>query len=215
MLEKEAKQDQRGLNRGDWVAAGRRVLINKGVSGIRLRALFESLGVTTVSFYWQYRKLEELLEDIRQDWAHTNTAPFTRAIDAAGPSGMRQYLAYVRALVLDGDFNPRYDNAIRDWAHGDPRTAEVLRRIEVFRIDQLRGVFVAMGFADHAALIRARVTYFHQAGYNAMQITETLEERLRNIPYYAEVLTDRVDLLNLGSAEEVRAFLYNPPASVV
>lgn len=209
--EVDGLQDQRGLSRKDWVAAGRDVLIDKGIAGIRLRALSESLGATTGAFYWQYRKLEDLLEDIRQDWAQGNTAPFTRAIEAAGTSGMRQYLAYVRTLVLENEFNPRYDNAIRDWAHSDGRTAEILREIEIFRIDQLRGVFEAMGFEGRAALIRARVTYFHQAGYNAMQITETLEERLQNIPFYAEILTDRQDLLALESADAVRDFLLSPP----
>jgi AcrR family transcriptional regulator len=204
-------QDQRGLSRQDWIVAGRQVLIDKGIAGIRLRALSESLGATTGAFYWQYRRLEDLLEDIRQDWARGNTDPFTRAIETAGPSGMRQYLAYVRTLVLGNEFNPRYDNAIRDWAHSDPRTAKVLREIEVFRINQLRAVFEAMGFSGRAALIRARVTYFHQAGYNAMQISETLEERLQNIPYYAEILTDRQDLLALETAAAVRAFLLDPP----
>ena len=210
----DPSQEQRGLDRKDWIDAGRLVLIEKGITGIRLRALSESLGVTTGAFYWQYRKLEELLEDIRQDWARRNTDPFTRAISTAGPSGMRQYLAYVRTLVLENEFNPRYDNAIRDWAHSDARTADVLRGIELFRIDQLRAVFEAMGFEGQAALIRARVTYFHQAGYNAMQITETLEERLKNIPYYAEILTDRRDLLPLGSAAAVRDFLLDPPDRV-
>ena len=200
-------KDQRGLSRKDWIAAGRQVLIDKGIAGIKLRALSESLGATTGAFYWQYRKLEDLLEDIRQDWAHRNTHPFTRAIAAAGPDGMKQYIAYVGALVIGGEFNPRYDNAIRDWAHSDKRTAQVLREIEVLRINQLRAVFEAMGFAGKTAEIRARVTYFHQAGYNAMQITETIEERLSNIPYYAEVLTDRSDLLRLKSPEKVRNLL--------
>ncbi len=209
----EREQEHRVLIRQDWIAAARQVLIDRGVSGIKLRALSESLGATTGAFYWQYRNLEELLEDVRQDWAERNTAPFTRAIAAAGPPGMHQYIAYVRTLVLGGEFNPRYDNAIRDWAHSDKRTAYVLREIEIFRINQLREVFAAMGFEGHEALIRARVTYFHQAGYNAMQITETQEERLLNIPYYAEILTDSTDLRSLRTAEEVRAMLMAPPAS--
>ena len=210
----EPEQEHRVLTRQDWVTAARQVLIDKGVFGLKLRALSESLGATTGAFYWQYRNLEELFEDIRKDWAERNTAPFTRAIAAAGPSGMHQYIAYVRTLVIGGEFNPRYDNAIRDWAHSDKRTADVLREIEIFRINQLREVFVAMGFEGHAALIRARVTYFLQAGYNAMQITETLEERLLNIPYYAEILTDRSDLRSLRTAEDVRSLLNAPPGTM-
>lgn len=207
MNQKDASSATRTLTRDDWVKAARTVLIEKGISGVRLRSLSESLNATTGAFYWQYRKLEDLLEDVRQDWARTNSDPFTEAIEAAGPDGMRQYLAYVRVLVLDGTVDPRYDNAIRDWAHSSPRTAEVLKTIEIKRIDQLTSVFKAMGFKDKAAIIRARVTYFHQTGYNAMQIKETQEERLRNLPYYAEVLTDSTVMHRLPTPDDVRNFL--------
>ena len=32
------------------------------------------------------------------------------------------------------------------------------------------------------------MTYFHQSGYYQMDIDETLDERLANIPYYAEIM---------------------------
>jgi len=195
------------LRRENWVAAARKALIDKGISGVRLRGLANSLGATTGAFYWQYKRLEDLLEEVREDWAHRNTDPFTHAIAAAGPDGWQQYIAYVRVLVLEHEFDPRYDNAIREWAHSSPRTAEVLRRIEEFRIEQLKGVFEAMGFEGRTALIRARVMYFHQTGYNAMQISETLEERLENIPYYAEILTDRRDLRAFKDVSEVHKYL--------
>lgn len=40
-----------------------------------------------------------------------------------------------------------------------------------------------------------------------MQIRETLDERLMNIPLYAEVLTERTDLLGLRDAQGVREWL--------
>lgn len=192
------------LQREAWIEAARRLLIDSGIYGISLRKLSESLNATTGAFYWQYKNLEELHEDLRQDWATRNTAPFTAAIEAAEPDGMSQYLAYVRVLVLEEDYDPRYDNAIREWAHLSPRTAAVLRDVEQLRIAQLKRMFMAMGFDQKPAEIRARVTYFHQTGYNFMQITETVEERLANIPFYAEVLTDNRGLLSCRSPEEVR-----------
>ncbi|UWQ79708.1 TetR/AcrR family transcriptional regulator [Leisingera sp. S132] len=194
----------RNLDRSNWIAAARKALVENGITGISLRRLAEELNATTGAFYWQFSNLEELLEDVRQDWAVRNTAPFTEAIESAGADGWQQYLAYVRVLVFEEEFDPLYDNAIREWAHSSPRTAEVLREIEAFRIEQLQSVFHALGFTGRAALIRARVTYFSQTGYNAMQITETFEERLENIPYYAEVLTDRTTLLELTTSSEVR-----------
>ena len=190
-----------------WIAAARELLIEGGVGGLSLRKLAERLAQTTGAFYAHFAGLDDLLRCLREDWVEANTAPFTLAIEAAGDDGMRQYLSYVRVLVLEDDFDPRYDNAIRDWAHGCPVTAGILREVEVFRIEQLRGVFEALGFSGQAALIRARVTYFHQTGYNAMQIRETLDERLANIPYYTEILTDRTDLLALTTPDAVRLAL--------
>lgn len=202
MAERKTRKD-RNLDKASWVAAARKTLIEKGVSGISLRQLADELGATTGAFYWQFANLEELLEDVRQDWAQRNTAPFTRAIEAAGDDGWDQYLAYVGVLLNEEEYIPEYDNAIRDWAHSSKRTAEVLKEIEAYRIQQLHQVFLALGFTGRAAQVRAYVTYFHQTGYNAMQVSEPREERLLNIPYYAEVLTNRTDLLDLKTAEAV------------
>lgn len=200
---------ERNLDRANWIAAARDTLVAEGIAGISLRHLAEVVGATTGAFYWQFSNLEELLEDVRQDWAVRNTLPFTTAIEAAGNDGWAQYLAYVRVLLEENDYIPEYDNAIRDWAHSSSRTAEVLRETEAFRIEQLRKVFVALGFEGRAAMVRAHVTYFSQTGYNAMQVTEPREERLLNIPFYAEVLTDRLDLLELTTAQAVQDKLLN------
>lgn len=202
MAERKPRKD-RNLDKASWISAARKALIEKGITGISLRQLAEDLGATTGAFYWQFANLEELLEDVRQDWAQRNTAPFTRAIEAAGDDGWEKYLAYVGVLLNEEEYSPQYDNAIRDWAHSSKRTAEVLKEIEAFRIQQLLQVFLALGFTDRAARVRAYVTYFHQTGYNAMQVSEPREERLMNIPFYAEVLTNRTDLLGLKSAEAV------------
>jgi AcrR family transcriptional regulator len=201
MTGQKSKKD-RNLDKASWIGAARKTLIEKGISGISLRQLAEDVGATTGAFYWQFANLEELLEAVRQDWAQRNTAPFTKAIEAAGEDGWDQYLAYV-GVLLGEDYIPEYDNAIRDWAHSSKRTAEVLKEIEAFRINQLLQVFLALGFTGKAAQVRAYVTYFHQTGYNAMQVSEPREERLLNIPYYAEVLTNRRDLLGLKTAEAV------------
>jgi AcrR family transcriptional regulator len=195
------------LGREDWIRAASEILIEGGIATLSLRKLADALGVTTGAFYSAFQNLEDLHQAIREEWVRRNTEPFGRAIEAAGPDGMAQYLAYVRVLVLDARFDPRFDNAIREWAHSAPETAEVLRRIEDLRIEQLRRVFLALGFGERQALIRARITYFHQVGYNAMQIRESLEERLMNIPLYAEVLTERIDMLDLRDAQRVRSFL--------
>ena len=203
MAEQKPRKKGRNLDKASWIAAARKTLIEKGIAGISLRQMAEELGATTGAFYWQFANLEELLEGVRQDWAQRNTAPFTQAIEVAGNDGWDQYLAYVGVLLKEDQYIPQYDNAIRDWAHSSKRTAEVLKEIEAFRIEQLHQVFLALGFTGRAAQVRAYVTYFHQTGYNAMQVSEPRAERLMNIPYDAEVRADRTDLLDLKTAEAV------------
>lgn len=195
------------LSRADWIEAARGLLITRGIGAVGVRALAAALGVTSGAYYWQFRNLDDLHAELRADWAERNTTPFTRAIARAGPDGLRQYLAWVKVLLREDEFVPDYDNAIRDWAHGSDVTAEILRKVEATRVAQLRDVFTAMGFQGHAAEIRARVAYYHQAGYIAMRIREPLEDRLRNVPYYAEILTDSRALLDLDGPEAIRRLL--------
>ena len=202
--------------RAVWVDAARDVLMSGGVAGLNLRGLAASLGVTTGAFYSAFSGLEDLHEALRQRWIDQNVTPMVEAIAAAGDDGFQQYLAALRVTILDTGIDPRFDNAIRDWAHSSPRTAEVLAEADTLRIAALEGMFRALGDDDKRAMIRARIAYFHQVGYGTLEIHDDPEERLLNLRYYAEALTGRRDLLDCTTAEEVRQFILTgqPPVKV-
>ena len=65
----------------------------------------------------------------------------------------------------------------------------------------------ALGDDDKRALIRARIAYFHQVSYGALEIHDDPDERLLNLRYYAEALTGRIDLMVCDTADEVRQFI--------
>ena len=190
-----------------WVDAARDILIGGGVAALNLRGLAGSLGVTTGAFYSAFSGLEDLHEALRQKWREQNTTPLITAMSEAGQDGFLQYLAGLRVTVLDGGIDPRFDNAVREWAHSSPRTAQVLAEVEALRIDLLTRMFAALGFDDKRAQIRARITYFHQVGYGTMEIHDDPEERLLNLRFYAEALIGRSDLMVCETAEEVRQFI--------
>lgn len=193
--------------RETWVDAARDILIESGVGSLNLRRLAKSLGVTTGSFYSVFSGLEDLHEALRQRWREQNTEPLLTASDEAGEDGFQQYLAALRVLVLDPTIDPRFDNAIREWAHSSPRTKEVLAEVEALQMQSLVRKFLALGFDEKRAQIRARVTYFHQVGYSAMEIHDDPDERLMNLRYYTEVLAGRSDLMVCETPDEVRQFL--------
>jgi AcrR family transcriptional regulator len=193
--------------RAAWIDAARDILIAGGVPALNLRGLAGSLGVTTGAFYSAFSGLEDLHEALREKCRDQNTTPLITAMAAAGDDGFRQYLAGLKVTVLDGGIDPRFDNAMRDWAHSSPRTAQVLTEVEALRIDLLTRMFLALGFDDKRAVIRARITYFHQVGHGAMEIRDDPDERLMNLRFYAEALVGRSDLMICETAEEVRQFI--------
>lgn len=151
--------------------------------------LAKGLRVTTGSFYWHFSKRDELFEELLRDWIDTNTAPFHKAVEAAGPDPRQQYLAFFGVWLLERDFDHAYDGAIRDWARTSKKVTRILQQIDDDRIKLLVQIFENFGYQGIDAEMRARVTYYYQVGYYAMNVRESRSERLKLAPYYAEILT--------------------------
>jgi hypothetical protein len=60
--------------------------------------------------------------------------------------------------------------------------------IDDARIALMKRIYVDLGYDDERAFIRARVAYFHQIGYEALNVVEPMEERARLAPLYFEIL---------------------------
>ncbi|PVH30660.1 TetR/AcrR family transcriptional regulator [Pararhodobacter oceanensis] len=172
----------------DWIRAARGILISDGVGGLSLRRIAAVLEATTGAFYWQFANLEALLADLREDWRRRNSAAFDRVFGDPDLDGFGRYLGYVRILLREDEYDPKYDSAMRDWAHSCEKSHAVVTEVDARRVAQLEGLFTELGFNSRSARVRAMMTYFHQSGYYQMNIDETQEERLANIPYYAEIM---------------------------
>jgi len=70
----------------------------------------------------------------------------------------------------------------------EPAAEAAVRRVDDQRIELLKGIFEGFGYDPDHAFIRARITYFHQVGYQAMEIIESREHRTRLRPLYREAL---------------------------
>jgi len=210
-IDSNPSKSKKNLAADDWLRAARRLLIENGIDNVRVRRLAEALGVTTGAFYWQFDNLDALHADLLKDWEERNTDPFVRALGAAGDDGRRQLLAYYRIIMLEEQYNPAYDNAVRDWSEKSSRTMAALRRIDARRVRLIRGIFLRLGFSEESAEIRARVQYYHQVGYQAMRVEETLEERLRSAPLYAEILTNNAVGPEMNDPQALHRLLLETP----
>ena len=160
------------LSRSDWIEAARSLLIAGGVEHIRIGRLSETLGVTRGGFYWLFKSRDELLSELLLDWQRTNTRPFEKILNAEH-KGRDELNALFETWVTEKDYSPDYDSAIRDWARKSKDTARVVKKVDLYRIDLMKTIFLDLGFEDDEAFIRARIAYFHQVGYYILGLNES------------------------------------------
>lgn len=178
-------------DRDAWLATARKILIESGVDRVKVEPLAGLLGVTTGSFYHHYKSRQQLLDDLLEHWRVHNTKPMFDAVNGAGSDPYRQFDALVDIWVDESDYDPAYDAAVRAWAHTSEGVKALVRDVDERRIELIREIFERFGYGADQAFIRARITYFHQVGYQAMEIVEPRERRDRLRGLYREALVGR------------------------
>lgn len=178
------------MGREDWIEAARIELIAGGVDAVRIGWLARRLRVTRGGFYWHFTCRADLLRGLLNAWEQSSVASFERSLVGDGPrNGPKEFLAFASLWVNETDFVPAYDTAVRDWARTSREAAIAVQRVDQRRIDILHRIFLDMGFEEPEALVRARICYFHQVGYYAVDLPELRDRRLALVPIYLQVLS--------------------------
>jgi len=180
--------EREALTREDWILAARKALIRGGIGAVRIVPLAEALKVTRGGFYWHFKGRQDLLDALLDDWVRTNTAAFEGVLKEPGRNGRVEFRTIVDVWVNEKDYSPAWDAAVRYWAGLSREVAAVVKRVDQHRIDIIHQIFLDVGYRDPEALVRARITYFHQVGYYALGLEETRERRLELIPVYIDSL---------------------------
>jgi hypothetical protein len=71
-------------------------------------------------------------------------------------------------------FNHRLDFAIRELARRSGAVRRVIDRSDAQRLEAIRAMFERCGFAPDEAEVRARILYYMQIGYYALELSEPL-----------------------------------------
>ena len=56
------------VTRDDWLKLAGTVLVEHGVSQVKILTLANSLGVSRSSFYWYFRSRDDLLDQLLEGW---------------------------------------------------------------------------------------------------------------------------------------------------
>ncbi|MEM7490399.1 MAG: TetR/AcrR family transcriptional regulator [Pseudomonadota bacterium] len=190
--------------REDWLRLALDVLVSDGIGEVKVLALARRLDVSRSSFYWYFGSRQDLLDALLDRWNATNTRAVLAHAEAPMPT-ITAAVAHVFRCFVDPDlFSPRLDFAVREWSRRSGAVRRVLDRADDRRLAALTAMFARHGYTDGEAETRARVLYFMQIGYYALELGEPLEDRLDRVGDYLLAFTGR----HASEAEiaEVRRF---------
>jgi AcrR family transcriptional regulator len=200
-LERPAQSGNVKATRDDWLDVALSALAVEGVAHVTVLNLSERLGVSRSSFYWYFKNRDELLDALLDRWDSLNTRSIVSQADQPAATVNEAVCNVFRCWVNPAIFSPRLDFAVREWARRSPGVRKALDRSDRVRTEALKALFVRFGCKDEDALVRARVLYYMQIGYYALDLKEPLEMRLSLTPHYLKAFTGLAP-----SEAEVEAF---------
>ena len=189
------------VTREDWLKIAMELLISHGVSEVKILSIGERLGVSRSSFYWYFKSRKDLLAQLLAEWERTNTTVMIAHSEKPAEDIIDALNNFFLCVVDPDGFDHRLDFAIRDWARRDEAVRDVVDRSDQARQEAVARMFARHGYRQEEADIRARVLYYQQIGYYALELNESLEERLSRVPGYLFAFTGVEP-----RPEQVRAF---------
>lgn len=172
------------VTREDWLNVARDLLVSDGVSEVKILGLGERLGVSRSSFYWYFKSRRDLLEALLAEWEARNTQVIVTHCRMPAATITEAVCNFFRCFMDPDLFDQGLDFAVREWARRDGSVRMRIDQADSARIAAVTGMFRCHGFGDQEADIRARILYFMQLGYHALDQAESIEVRLGRLEGY-------------------------------
>lgn len=171
-----------------WIETAKQSLIEEGLSGVKVDRLASRLGVTRGGFYHNFKDRDDLLDRLLEHWrSECRFLPQERP--PTHPAEAVEWLDLVLRRLIESDgYDEQFDRAVREWARSYQRAAWAVERADRERLEVLTQAFDALGYDDQEAPTRARVFYYHQIGYYAIGVRQSIAERRRMLDVYMEIL---------------------------
>jgi AcrR family transcriptional regulator len=175
--------------REDWLKVALDTLVSDGVEQVKVMPLAAKLSVSRSSFYWYFKSRQDLLSALLDIWRDTNTKAIVGQAGLASLSIGEGVFNIFRCWVDERLFDPRLDFAVREWARRSGPVRHVLDTADAQRVEAIKALFLRHGYEDTDAFVRARVLYFMQIGYYALELNESLDYRARYFAAYVHSFT--------------------------
>ncbi|MEQ9491496.1 MAG: TetR/AcrR family transcriptional regulator [Alphaproteobacteria bacterium] len=184
----ERSEKPRRHSREDWLETALAVLIDSGIEDVQITRLATRMEVTRGSFYWHFTDRTDLVDALIDAWRNHNTGVMVDALESA-ETLTEGILRLFSVWVDHGQFNPKLDQAMRDWARRSEEVHTIIVEEDDRRIETIAQFFRRFGYQDPEAFIRARVIYFTQVSYYALEIREPMDRRMSFLTAYFRCFT--------------------------
>ncbi|MEQ8332609.1 TetR/AcrR family transcriptional regulator [Nisaea sp.] len=191
-MEIDTSQDNEPKNTGwrgsreIWLEAAKAAFLENGIDAVKIQPLATRLNLSRTSFYWFFRDRAAILAALLEEWEVKNTGGIVSACEAYADNVAEAMLNIISVFLDEERFEPRFDFAIRGWAHQSSAVMVRVAAADEVRLAAIRSVFERFGFDPGEADVRARTIYLVQIGYISMQIEEPLALRMERIPAYVK-----------------------------
>ena len=175
----------------DWLLAAREVMLTEGVDQVKVMTLAKRLEISRASFYWYFKDKADLLEAVLERWRETNTSAIVVHSTLPARDVFEGVINIFECWVDENLFDARLDFAVREWARRSKSLRLEVDRADGERVAAIQKMFSEHGYEEQDAFIRARVLYFMQVGYYALELGESVDTRMEYIGDYLRSFTGR------------------------
>lgn len=172
------------VTREDWLNVARDVLVSDGVAEVKVLALGTRLDVSRSSFYGYFKSRKHLLDALLDDWENRNTKTIIDSVGLPAPSISWSVCNFFHCFVDPDLFDHGLDFAVREWSRRDGSVRQRIDAADAARLRAVSDMFERFGYTEYDADIRARILYFMQLGYHALELREPMEARLARLEGY-------------------------------
>lgn len=146
---------KRRATREVWLVAALEVLRERGVDGIKIVPLAQNLGLTSGSFYWHFKNVQDLLDQILDHWEHHLTDHIVQDAQAFPGPPEERILNLMLQVIREDAAVP--DHAISVWAKSDAKAHLAYQRTVQKRFEFAMWMFEQAGFSPNQAKSRGRL----------------------------------------------------------
>jgi len=179
------------VTREDWLNVARDILVRDGVGEVKILPISQRLDVSRSSFYWYFKSRGDLLSALLEEWESRNTASIVDRCAMPAETITGAVCHFFRCFIDPELFDQGMDFAVREWARRDDDVRDRVDAADQARLAALTEMYLRHDYAPDEADIRARVLYYMQLGYHALDVQEPMEERSTRLAGYLLSFTGR------------------------